>query len=59
MPAAWSRKDERMYQSIVQSCTQGRRRRSAKTCKRIAAATVNKLRSREGRTASLRARARR
>ena len=47
MPAAWSRKDERQYEHIVSSCT-----RSKKTCKRIAAATVNKRRAAEGRTLS-------
>lgn len=47
MPAAWSRKDERQYEHIVSSCT-----RSKKTCKRVAAATVNKRRSAEGRTLS-------
>lgn len=48
MPAAWSKKDERQYRHIVDSCLG--RRRSEKTCKRIAAATVNKQRRREGRT---------
>ena len=44
MPAAWSKKDERMYEHIVKSCS-----RSKKVCKRIAAATVNKQRGKEGR----------
>ena len=48
--AAWSRKDERQYKHIRQSCML--RRRSMRTCTRIAAATVNKQRSREGRTLS-------
>lgn len=50
MPAAWSRKDERQYEHILSSCRQGDRRRSLRTCKRMAAATVNKQRRREGRT---------
>jgi hypothetical protein len=44
VPASWSRKDERQYEHIVSSCT-----RPSKICKRIAAATVNKRRSTEGR----------
>jgi hypothetical protein len=48
VPASWSRKDERQYEHIVSSCTRPR-----KTCKRIAAATVNKRRSNEGRTLGL------
>lgn len=51
MPASWSRKDERQYGHIVQSCRAGSRK-SLKTCKRIGAATVNKRRSAEGRTLS-------
>lgn len=56
MPAYWSDKDERQYEKILESCKKRRRGRGkTKTCKRIAAATVNKQRSREGRTlASLR-----
>ena len=45
MPRAWSKKDERMYEHILDSC-----RGSERTCKRIAAATVNKKRRLEGRT---------
>jgi hypothetical protein len=45
MPAAWSKKDERQYKAIVKSC-----RKSKTTCKRIAAATVNKRRRQQGRT---------
>lgn len=52
MPAAWGAKDERMYQHIRKSCQLGDRRRSVRTCKRIAAATVNKRRRLEGRTLS-------
>jgi rubrerythrin len=52
MPAAWSRKDERQYEHILRSCRRTDRRRSPKTCKRIAAATVNKQRRAEGRTLS-------
>lgn len=51
MPAAWSKKDERMYEAIKESCLD-RGDRSAKVCKRIAAATVNKRRQEEGRTLS-------
>ncbi len=49
MPATWSKRDDRMYGHIVASCRQ-RGRHSPKRCKRIAAATVNKARRREGRT---------
>lgn len=52
MPRAWNRKDERMYKHILSSCKGGRKRRSTKVCKRIAASTVNKQRRREGRTLS-------
>ena len=43
----WSAKDERKYRAILRSCSKNR---SQKVCKRIAAATVNRDRSREGRT---------
>lgn len=52
MPAAWSQRDERQYGHILKSCRRTDRRRSMKTCKRIAATTVNKQRGREGRTLS-------
>lgn len=45
---AWSKKDERQYAHILTSCRA--RGRGLQTCKRIAAATVNKRRSAEGRT---------
>jgi hypothetical protein len=48
MPEAWSNKDERQYEHIKESAT--KEGRSAKTAKRIAAATVNKGRAKEGRT---------
>ena len=48
MPEAWSNKDERQYEHIKDSAK--KRGRSTKTAKRIAAATVNKERSSEGRT---------
>lgn len=51
MPAAWSNKDERMYAAIKKSCV-ARGDRRTKTCTRIAAATVNKRRRKEGRTLS-------
>lgn len=50
--AAWSSKDERMYGHIRTSCLSSRGKRAAKTCTRIAAATVNKQRASEGRTLS-------
>jgi hypothetical protein len=51
VPAAWSAKDERKYKAIRKSCLaqDGRRTRA---CTRIAAATVNRDRKREGRTLS-------
>ena len=48
MPSAWSNKDERQYEHIKSG--EKRRGRSTKVAKRIAAATVNKQRSKEGRT---------
>lgn len=48
MPKAWSDKDERQYKHVKES--ESKRGRSAKVAKRIAAATVNKQRSSEGRT---------
>jgi hypothetical protein len=50
--AAWSKTDERQYAHILKSCRRSDRRRSASTCKRIAASTVNKHRKAEGRTLS-------
>lgn len=41
MPSSWTPKEERMYKHIVKSCKSSR---PARTCKRIAAATVNKRR---------------
>ena len=55
MPAAWTKRDERQYEAIQHSCRKGSARkkgRSPATCTRIAAATVNKQRAREGRTLS-------
>ena len=49
MPAYWSDKDERQYEAIRASCL-ARDGRKTRACKRIAAATVNKQRRREGRT---------
>lgn len=49
MPAAWNQHDERQFKAILSSCKTGRKRRSTKTCKRIAGATVNKRRRLEGR----------
>jgi hypothetical protein len=48
MPKAWSGKDEHIKES------EGKTGRSSKRAKQIAAATVNKRRSQEGRTKSSR-----
>ena len=50
MPRSWSSKDERQYEHIKQS--ESGMGRSTKRAKQIAAATVNKRRSSEGRTKS-------
>jgi plasmid stabilization system protein ParE len=47
MPRAWSTKDERKYDHIVES--QKKQGTSAKRAKEIAARTVNKDRAQEGR----------
>ena len=54
MPQAWSAKDERQYDHIKDSAK--KKGRSTKRAKQIAAATVNKQRSSEGRTRSARGR---
>jgi hypothetical protein len=46
----WSGKDERQYKHVKES--ESKRGRSEKSAERIAAATVNKQRSKEGRTKS-------
>ena len=60
----WTRKDERQYVAIRDSCMAkkprcttvrtktGHKRKCARECERIAAATVNKTRAAEGRTES-------
>ncbi|MBK5259845.1 MAG: addiction module toxin RelE [Thermoanaerobaculia bacterium] len=48
MPKSWSSKDERQYEHIKES--EKKSGRSTKRSKAIAAATVNKKRSSEGRT---------
>jgi hypothetical protein len=48
MPAAWSKKDERQYEHIVESSQD--RGKSKKKAKEIAGRTVNKQRRNEGRT---------
>ena len=48
MPNTWSAKDERQYEHIKAS--EMKRGRSTNRSKQIAAATVNKRRSSEGRT---------
>src|SRR5687768_11981001 len=50
MPKAWTNKDERQYEHIKESAS--KKGRSSKRAKAIAAATVNKKRSQEGRTKS-------
>ncbi len=47
---AWSPKYERMYQHVQATCldARGRSAKARKTCKRLAAATVNKQRVRAG-----------
>ena len=54
MPQAWTAKDERQYEHIKQS--EKKEGRSLKRAKEIAAATVNKRRSSEGRTKAQRSR---
>lgn len=53
MPAYFTAKQERQYEHIKKSCVTRRCRRKSKrcvsTCKRIAAATVNKFRGRRKR----------
>lgn len=48
MPKAWSKKDERQYEHIKDSAKDSGK--STERAKQIAAATVNKQRSKEGRT---------
>jgi plasmid stabilization system protein ParE len=48
MPKAWSKKDERQYEHVRDS--EKKQGRSAARAKEIAARTVNKQRSKEGRT---------
>lgn len=48
MPDSWSEKNERQYEHVKKS--EKEQGRSAKRAKEIAAATVNKQRSKEGRT---------
>jgi len=50
MPKAWSNKDERQYEHVKDS--ELKEGRSTKRAKEIAARTVNKQRSKEGRTKS-------
>ncbi len=54
MPKAWSNTDERQYEHIKESSK--KRGRSTKRAKEIAARTVNKQRSQEGRTKKQRSR---
>jgi hypothetical protein len=53
MPRAWSTKDERQYEHVKSS--EMKEGRTTKKAKQIAAATVNRQRRREGRTAVKRA----
>jgi hypothetical protein len=48
MPTSWSHKDERQYEHVLDS--EKKQGRSTKRAKSIAAATVNKERTKEGRT---------
>ena len=48
MPKSWSKKDERQYEHVKDS--EKDRGRSTERAKEIAARTVNKQRSKEGRT---------
>lgn len=48
MPKAWSKKDERQYEHVKDS--EKKQGRSPARAKEIAARTVNKQRSKEGRT---------
>lgn len=52
--AVWSAKHERMYEHVKTSCLdkRGRSPKAKRDCTRIAAATVNKQRVREGVTKS-------
>ena len=52
MPNSWSSKDERQYEHVKDS--ERKQGRSLKRAKEIAAATVNKHRAREGRSAKTR-----
>ena len=52
MPSSWTNKDERQYEHIKNS--ERKEGRSLKRSKEIAAATVNKHRGKEGRTAKSR-----
>ena len=52
MPDSWSNKDERQYEHVKES--ERKQGRSLKRSKEIAAATVNKNRAKEGRTAKSR-----
>ena len=49
-PKSWSKKDERQYEHVKDS--EKKEGRSTKRAKEIAARTVNKQRSKEGRTKS-------
>ena len=48
MPSSWSKKDERLYEHVKES--EKEKGRSERRAKEIAARTVNKQRSSEGRT---------
>lgn len=48
MPKAWSKKDERQYEHVKES--EEERGRSEERAEEIAARTVNKQRTKEGRT---------
>lgn len=50
MPDYWRAKDERQYQAILKSCKKrrGKSKLNQRRCKRMAAATVNKQRRKDG-----------
>jgi len=55
VPKSWTAKDERKYEAILTSCVYTRGKRAEKTCKRIAAATVNRdRRASLGKSATIR-----
>lgn len=52
MPKVWTDKDERKFEHIREACVARKGSRAADVCERMAAATVNRDRTREGRVKS-------